>query len=545
MMASVNNILIKDSFMYVVKSLFPNRGQLFLTKEKIENTCGITPGYYWTDDEIIKAWKEKQKISMFKQQEKQRWNRVMRIQVIQLFCKELSKIPEAQSDVIKSRNKTKPCYKFKPKSRFPKLKRRPKKPRGRKRMPEHSSDKDRGFSSEPHSRQAEQDNSGKEPEVEFVDELIDGCPSRQEKKEIANEAKPCDTLMPTPSDGPESRSSKPERRTQTPQGGKRRDKELSLEKENKSSLEAHNRQAEEDNSGKNSEQVEFVYKFIDECPSRQEEKERENEETSGDKSMPICKQSKTIGIKIPLSKLFGSEATSGKNDEIRLKKTLLDDDRYDQGHLAAAANHSWCQEAYNDTYHSSNWVPQIRGINRGMWSSLEKACRDKLKDSRIRNIHVYTGPIYLYEQRSNGSAKAVPDSLFKVIIEEHKDGTVSKPECYLIPNSLDTVKEYEKPVVKDTEVKDTVVKDTKDKDTEDPNDPKYTEPSKGLKYTNYNVNIEEIENKSNLKFISTDVQQYTEKIRSMTRRGEDRKGEIQHVTIEVSINIPETKHNNV
>ncbi|XP_056304672.1 endonuclease G, mitochondrial-like [Danio aesculapii] len=114
---------------------------------------------------------------------------------------------------------------------------------------------------------------------------------------------------------------------------------------------------------------------------------------------------------------------------------------YDRGHLAAAANHSWCQEAYNDTFSSTNTLPQLSVYNQGMWKYLEEMCRAKLKASNIRNVHVYTGPIYpkkgsvFVDQQSNGSKKAVPDYLFKVIIVEDLDGTVLEPECYKFPNS--------------------------------------------------------------------------------------------------------------
>ncbi|XP_052393500.1 nuclease [Carassius gibelio] len=122
---------------------------------------------------------------------------------------------------------------------------------------------------------------------------------------------------------------------------------------------------------------------------------------------------------------------------------------YDRGHLAAAANHTWCQEAFNDTYLHSNIIPQDHSLNIGNWKKLEKRCRSMLKNTLIRNVHVYTGPLYLQPMNfPKLGGKAVPSHLFKVIIAENKDRTVREPVCYLMPNDGTTgdLKKYEKPI---------------------------------------------------------------------------------------------------
>ncbi|XP_048017867.1 uncharacterized protein LOC125249589 [Megalobrama amblycephala] len=117
---------------------------------------------------------------------------------------------------------------------------------------------------------------------------------------------------------------------------------------------------------------------------------------------------------------------------------------YEKGHLAAAANHRWCQEAYHDTFLLSNMTPQTMALNRGPWKTLEEDCRRKINESQneVRNVHVYSGPLYLpssddsevvsYEMLGD---KALPTHFFKVIILEKYDGTVEL-ECYQIPNWL-------------------------------------------------------------------------------------------------------------
>ncbi|XP_067220381.1 histone-lysine N-methyltransferase, H3 lysine-79 specific-like [Chanodichthys erythropterus] len=125
---------------------------------------------------------------------------------------------------------------------------------------------------------------------------------------------------------------------------------------------------------------------------------------------------------------------------------------YDQGHLAAAANHMWCQEAYHDTFLLSNMTPQISDLNKGNWCKLEQYCRDIVKDDNVRNVHVYTGPLYWGSMdsyvRSLGN-KVVPTHFFKVVIVEENNGTVREPECYRMPNEKSENKTEEVQVKKE------------------------------------------------------------------------------------------------
>ncbi|XP_067280405.1 endonuclease G, mitochondrial-like [Pseudorasbora parva] len=137
----------------------------------------------------------------------------------------------------------------------------------------------------------------------------------------------------------------------------------------------------------------------------------------------------------------------------------MEDKVYEQGHLAAAANHRWCQEAYHDTFLLSNMVPQKKSLNKGVWKTFENYCRNKAMEDEVCNVHVYTGPLYLKEENrklgmgdeledmcecldpktlQRQGEKAVPTHFFKVIIVEKEDGTVEEPECYVMPK-LDKV----------------------------------------------------------------------------------------------------------
>ncbi|XP_059415147.1 uncharacterized protein LOC132149761 [Carassius carassius] len=118
-----------------------------------------------------------------------------------------------------------------------------------------------------------------------------------------------------------------------------------------------------------------------------------------------------------------------------------DESNYEQGHLASAANHKWCQEAYEDTFFLSNIAPQVPYLNQNLWKQLENYCQAKINNSEnIRNVHVYSGPIYPQsdkrkkaEKLKSWRKKIVPSHFFKVIIIEHENGTVEL-ECYRMPN---------------------------------------------------------------------------------------------------------------
>uniref|UniRef100_A0A672Q688 Uncharacterized protein n=1 Tax=Sinocyclocheilus grahami TaxID=75366 RepID=A0A672Q688_SINGR len=109
---------------------------------------------------------------------------------------------------------------------------------------------------------------------------------------------------------------------------------------------------------------------------------------------------------------------------------------YHRGHLAAAANHWWCWEAIDDANVIDNKVPQHRTLNTGPWRTLERDCREAATaQNNIRNVHVYSGPLYLRDMVPRTlEGKRLPSHFFKVIIEENEDGTVNQLQCCKMPN---------------------------------------------------------------------------------------------------------------
>ncbi|XP_056305925.1 nuclease EXOG, mitochondrial-like [Danio aesculapii] len=256
------------------------------------------------------------------------------------------------------------------------------------------------------------------------------------------------------------------------------------------------------------------YKLIDECPSGKEIRNKKAYVMSYDKSTKNAEWVYEVLNHETLVKNYVACCHFAKSLNIQ---------GYDRGHLAAAANHRWCQEAYNDTFYRANMSPQDSKLNRGLWKALEYTCRDKINEIKIRNVHVYTGPILDSKsatQRSKVSTKVVPDYFYKVIIEENHDGTVSEPICYVISND-----------------KSKIIDDIRSR--------KETNVPMHDFLRRYKTSVKDLENISGLSFCMWAVQIHRDEIRRVTWTGEDGRGESRSATVEVRISIPEKSALNV
>ncbi|XP_056308911.1 uncharacterized protein LOC130220710 [Danio aesculapii] len=184
-----------------------------------------------------------------------------------------------------------------------------------------------------------------------------------------------------------------------------------------------------------------------------------------------------------------------------------------RGHLAKAANHRWCREAYQDANIKNNMAPQHFALNNGIWQELENYCQKKIQkdtENKTRNLHVYSGPLYIYKETKLRSEKPkiwqdkeVPTHFFKVIIEEYDDGRVNM-ECYKMPN-------------------------------ENPNQKTFQD---------YNVEIEEIEKDSGLKFTGNGCPEgEIDSTRTVKLEGKDADGKPCSAKITVRISTPLADHN--
>lgn len=202
-----------------------------------------------------------------------------------------------------------------------------------------------------------------------------------------------------------------------------------------------------------------------------------------------------------------------ENTDSKRESDQRDLNQMTRGHLATAANHRWCREAYQDVNIENNMAPQHFALNNGIWKKLEHYCQNKIQndiENKTRNVHVYTGPLYIYKETKSRSEKPkiwhdkeVPTHFFKVIIEEYEDGTINM-ECYKMPN---------------------------------------TNPNQ-KKFQDFKVEIEEIENYSGLKFTGNGCPEgEIDSTRTVKWEGRDANGQECCAKIKVRISTPLADHN--
>lgn len=92
---------------------------------------------------------------------------------------------------------------------------------------------------------------------------------------------------------------------------------------------------------------------------------------------------------------------------------------FDQGHVANDAHQSWDPQAKIDSFLMTNMMPQLPGLNRGIWKLLETATGAWVY-SRQQSYIVYAGPIYILgQERVIGNGRVtVPRGFFKILINQ-------------------------------------------------------------------------------------------------------------------------------
>lgn len=130
-----------------------------------------------------------------------------------------------------------------------------------------------------------------------------------------------------------------------------------------------------------------------------------------------------------LGKKTGKRKDNFRSDTfVRTASADPDDYRnsgFDRGHLAAAADFSWSQEAIDGTFFMSNMSPQVPAFNRGVWKKLEEKVRGwGVVD---KELFIVTGPIVERGAKRIGKNKvAVPQKFYKIVLD------LSEPEVKAI-----------------------------------------------------------------------------------------------------------------
>ena len=87
---------------------------------------------------------------------------------------------------------------------------------------------------------------------------------------------------------------------------------------------------------------------------------------------------------------------------------------FDRGHLAPAADMRWSAEAMKHSFYLSNICPQMPGLNRGPWATLEDQCREWAREKE--HLYIAVGPVLTSGMKRIGENDiSVPKKFYKVL----------------------------------------------------------------------------------------------------------------------------------
>ncbi|UJH66311.1 DNA/RNA non-specific endonuclease [Allomuricauda sp. SCSIO 65647] len=110
---------------------------------------------------------------------------------------------------------------------------------------------------------------------------------------------------------------------------------------------------------------------------------------------------------------------------------------YDRGHLCPAGDRRFSEQAYNETFYTSNIAPQKKDFNAGVWNRLEQQVRYWGK--RYGELNVITGGVLEPGLKEIGDEGVdVPQYFYKVVFRE--DGNELHVLAFLLPHAETTAK---------------------------------------------------------------------------------------------------------
>jgi endonuclease G, mitochondrial len=90
---------------------------------------------------------------------------------------------------------------------------------------------------------------------------------------------------------------------------------------------------------------------------------------------------------------------------------------YDKGHVAPDGDMSWDLQVETESFLMTNMMPQLPGLNRGIWKLLETAVRG-WAFQRGHTYLIYAGPVYGSGDPVIGSDHVVvPHAFFKIVLD--------------------------------------------------------------------------------------------------------------------------------
>lgn len=89
---------------------------------------------------------------------------------------------------------------------------------------------------------------------------------------------------------------------------------------------------------------------------------------------------------------------------------------YDKGHLCPAGDMKFSEEAFNETFLTSNISPQNHNFNSGVWNRLEQKVRYWVK--KYDKLYIITGGVLSKNLKTIGTEDvAIPNYFYKIILD--------------------------------------------------------------------------------------------------------------------------------
>jgi endonuclease G len=105
---------------------------------------------------------------------------------------------------------------------------------------------------------------------------------------------------------------------------------------------------------------------------------------------------------------------------------------YDKGHVAPDGDMSWDQQVEYESFLMTNMMPQLPGLNRGIWKQLETTIRGWVVQQG-QSYTIYAGPIYSANAKRIGAGVAVPDAFYKIAVNNQTGATMG----WIFPHRAD------------------------------------------------------------------------------------------------------------
>lgn len=104
---------------------------------------------------------------------------------------------------------------------------------------------------------------------------------------------------------------------------------------------------------------------------------------------------------------------------------------YDRGHLCPAGDRRFSEQAYNETFYTSNISPQNREFNAGIWNRLEQQIRQWCK--KYGDLTIIVGGVLENGLEEIGIEDVdVPKRFFKLVVKKNKESW--NVLAFVIPN---------------------------------------------------------------------------------------------------------------